>query len=108
MATHGRARQTLIADLRAMAPKLRTCSAMSATPGADDPGRMPSPDRDKYVRHCERGEVRYTVRSYATVIAYVLDPGDVVVPDVRYSATTNHHQHLCRTYLNGGLTPAAS
>ena len=42
---------------------------------------------------------RYVVYSYATPIAWIDCDGYVVIPDVKYSATTSHGQGLCRTYL---------
>lgn len=41
----------------------------------------------------------YVVFSYATPIAWVRRDGVVVIPDVKYSATTSRGQHLCRIYL---------
>ena len=103
MPTHGRARQTLIEDLQSMAPKLRTGSAMSAIQGAvSDTGQMPAFHRDQYNFHRDNNDVAYTVKSYDTVIGYVTRYGQTIVPNVTYSVTTTHHQHLCRVYLNGG------
>lgn len=41
----------------------------------------------------------YVVYSYNTPIAWVKYDGTVVIPDLRYSVTTAHHQNVCRAWL---------
>ncbi|MCF2531175.1 hypothetical protein [Yinghuangia soli] len=55
-------------------------------------GRLPAEWWDVIRDH--RGRIRYTVYSYVTPIAWVLDDDTVVVPQVRYSITTSGHQGL--------------
>jgi hypothetical protein len=98
MATHGKARTETIRALAKRKPFKRSSFAMWAIEGASNQhGRLPDSVRDEYV--CDMGRIAYTVLSYATPIAWVLTDGAVKVPDVRYSSTTSHHQHLCRAYL---------
>ena len=42
---------------------------------------------------------RYVIYSYATPIAAVTDKNVLVMPDVKYSATTSKHQHLVRPLI---------
>jgi len=49
----------------------------------------------------DSGDVRYTVYSYDTPIAWVLANGTVRVPEHDYSVTTRNHQGLCRAWLTG-------
>jgi hypothetical protein len=60
-------------------------------------GRMPSPWEEQYKASYDLGSITYTVVSYNTPIAWVLDTGVVVIPDVKYSISTTRHQ----SYLYG-------
>jgi hypothetical protein len=78
-----------------------TASGLSAIDGAAtgmySTGRMPEHYANLY--NATRAQIIYTVMSYATPIGWVLDTGDVVIPDTRYSVTTSRHQGIVRTYL---------
>lgn len=56
-------------------------------------GRLPDAWWD-LIRGDHYGRIRYTVYSYVTPIAWVLDDDTVVIPPVRYSITTSGHQGL--------------
>ncbi|HYJ33758.1 MAG TPA: hypothetical protein VE326_11110 [Candidatus Binatia bacterium] len=83
--------------------------------GMPETGKLPGPYasalRDAQSERKERyltGEGRnaaphapmYVVFSYGTPIAWVTIAGSVVIPDVRYSATTSRHQKLAREALS--------
>ncbi|MEU6351116.1 hypothetical protein ABZ896_17550 [Streptomyces sp. NPDC047072] len=57
-------------------------------------GRLPDQWADRYRADADAGHIVYQVYSYSTPIAWVLDDGAVVVPQVRYSLTTTRHQGL--------------
>ncbi|WP_416968235.1 hypothetical protein [Streptomyces sp. 4F14] len=63
-------------------------------------GRLPERWADLYRSDADAGRIRYQVFSYSTPIAWVLDDGTAVVPQVRYSITTNHHQALLYALLS--------
>lgn len=75
-----------------------TYGALHAVAGAMDgawgPGRLPEPWRTQYVNGWRDNAITYTVISYQTPIAWVLDTGEVVIPDAKYSITTTRHQGL--------------
>lgn len=71
---------------------------MSAVAGVTGTGRMSKEDAAAY--RADVGRITYTVLSYATPIAWVLDDGTVRKPAARYSATTSKHQGML--YLLGG------
>lgn len=59
--------------------------------GADySTGRMPAEWAERYAADRER--IVFTVLSYATPIAWVLNDGTEVRPPVKYSVTTSKHQ----------------
>lgn len=99
MATHGKARTSTIRALGNRKSFDRSGShgfSMRAIEGkVSHQGYMPW---DEWVKYRD-AEVTYTVISYSTVIAWVQSDGTVVIPDVRYSVTTSHHQSLCKVYL---------
>ncbi len=103
MATHGKAREITIENLRSCTPFQRSGFAMSAVQGAIAAhaglGQLPTEYVDSYRKAAGDGEILYTVLSYQTPIAWVLVGGEVIIPDTRYSVTTTHHQTLCRAYL---------
>lgn len=55
-------------------------------------GWLPDPFRTLYREQEHAGRIVYTVMSYNTPIAWVLDDGTEVIPPVRYSVTTSKHQ----------------
>ncbi|WP_436788880.1 hypothetical protein [Yinghuangia sp. YIM S10712] len=72
----------------------RTYGAFRAAVGGPaSRGRLPDEWWAK-IRDVPDGRIRYTVYSYVTPIAWVLDDGTVVIPPVRYSLTTTGHQGL--------------
>lgn len=61
--------------------------------GADfSTGRMPAEWRERYLADRDAGRIVFTVSSYATPIAWVLNDGTEVKPPVKYSVTTSKHQ----------------
>lgn len=101
MPTHGRARDLTIAALRDLKPFKRSGYSMSGVEGAvSDTGRLPKEHADAYNAAAKDNSLLYTVKSYATPIAWVLRDGAVVVPNVKYSNTTTNQQNLCAVYLN--------
>lgn len=56
--------------------------------------RLPDEWRDQYKAAERDDRITYTVLSYETPIAWVLDDGTVVRPPVKYSITTTGHQGL--------------
>ncbi|UGQ10531.1 hypothetical protein LO772_27350 [Yinghuangia sp. ASG 101] len=72
----------------------RTYGAFRAAAGGPaSRGRLPDEWWAK-IRDVPDGRIGYTVYSYVTPIAWVLDDGTVVIPPVRYSLTTTGHQGL--------------
>ena len=64
--------------------------------------------RERYEADANR--ITYTVISYRTPIAWVLDDGQVIIPDVKYSITTTGHQGLLyalKQPVDGPLADAA-
>lgn len=99
MATHGKAREITATALEQCEPFRRSGYSMSAHSGPQDGhGQMPADAAALY--EADRPHIAYTVVSYHTPIAWVLNDGQVRVPDVRYSATTTQHQSMCRVHLN--------
>lgn len=77
-----------------------TYGAMSAVPFAPTgTGRLPSWWARRYDADNRAHGIVYTVRSYATPIAWVRADGRTVIPPVGYSLTTTRHQNLCRAWL---------
>lgn len=100
MATHGRARQLTIDALQSRKPFARSGFAMKGIEGAcGSLGQLPAEYVDQYNALAAAGILAYTVKSYDTPIAWVTASGTVIVPEVKYSVTTTHHQSLCRAYL---------
>ena len=77
-----------------------TYGAMSAVPFAPTgTGRLPPCWARRYDADNRAHGIVYTVRSYATPIAWVRADGRTVIPPVGYSLTTTRHQNLCRAWL---------
>lgn len=77
-----------------------THGAMSAVSFAPTgTGRLPSWWVRRYDVDNRACGIVYTVRSYATPIAWVRADGSTVIPPVGYSVTTTRHQNLCRAWL---------
>lgn len=71
-----------------------THGALWAADRDHGPGHMPNPWRTQYDEAWKAGKLDYVVYSYATPIAWHTEDG-WVIPDIKYSATTSHHQgHL--------------
>lgn len=97
MPTHGKARETTIGYLRNLTPFQRKGYAMSGVEGKwNGTGRLSGDDLSAYYA---AENVKYTVLSYGTPIAWVTSDA-TVIPETTYSRTTSQHQGLCRTYLN--------
>ena len=95
MPTHGKARDHTRTALTDRQPFSRSGFSMSAVAGtAPSLGRLPEKVAAQY--RADEPKIVYTVMSYRTPIAWVLDDGTVTIPDVRYTPTTNSHQALCR------------
>jgi hypothetical protein len=74
--------------------------AMSAVAYAPSfTGRLPVDWVQRYDADNRNPGIVYTVRSWATPIAWIRATGHVVIPDVSYSVSTTRHQNLCRTWL---------
>lgn len=101
MATHGAAREDTIRCLRSLTPFNRSSFAMTGMEGATtEMGRLDPEHREQYNKDATNNGIVYTVKSYATPIAWVTRSGQVRIPSQGYSTTTSHHQSLCRAYLN--------
>lgn len=101
MASHGQSRRTIEAQLSAHEPFKRSGFAMWAMQGATtELGRLPEPYRSQYETAARAGILAYTVKSYATPIAWVTTGGAVVIPDVTHSQTTTQHQRTARVCLS--------
>ncbi len=99
MATHGKAREMTINALRNLEPFKRSGFAMTAVSSkVDSIGRL-SENKNMAQLYAD-SDIKYTVLSYSTVIAWVTQDGETIVPVDRYSVTTTHHQNLCHVYLN--------
>lgn len=100
MATHGKARTSTIRALGNREPFKRNGFNMRGESGATFlKGYLPDAYWEQYSTLASNGMITYTVLSYNTPIAWVTVSGTVVIPDVSYSATTTHHQSLCKVYL---------
>lgn len=74
--------------------------AMVATPYAPAfTARLPAEWASRYRSDNQSPGIAYTVRSYATPIAWALANGEITIPEVSYSITTTRHQNLCRAWL---------
>ncbi len=74
--------------------------AMTAIPCAPAfTGRLPAEWASRYRDGNQSPGIVYTVRSYATPIAWALASGEITIPEVSYSITTTRHQNLCRAWL---------
>lgn len=76
-----------------------TYGAMSADGYATPTGRLPNEWVTRYRADDRNPGIVYTVRSWATPIAWVRADGEVIIPDESYSRTTTRHQNLCRVWL---------
>lgn len=95
MASHGQARTDTLKALRAHQAFKRSGFAMTAIEGAaHSAGRMPEGWAAEYMAAANAGQITYTVMSYATPIAWILDNGTKVQPPVKYSMTTSQHQGM--------------
>ena len=70
-------------------------SALSGTAGRTDTGRMDPTDAENY----KNADVTYTVRSYATPIAWHDRSKGWQVPKTKHSSTTSRHQSIVRNAL---------
>ncbi len=79
-------------------------NSMTGTAGAVTPdqygSKLPREWREVYRSHRDRIGISYTVSSYATPVAWLLTTGVLVMPRVRYSATTSLHQNMVRAWLH--------
>lgn len=95
MATHGKARQAYEKAIR----EHKSFSGSAAIRGIDgkswSTGRLP----EEYVGLYAFSDVEYTVLSYGTPIGWVTKGGEKVIPSVKYSVTTTHHQSLVSVNL---------
>lgn len=74
--------------------------AMSAVDYAPSfTGRLPVEWARRYDADNRNPGIVYTVRSWATPIAWICATGQIVIPDVGYSISTTRHQNLCRAWL---------
>lgn len=55
-------------------------------------GQLPQEWRNVYRNAEDREDIAFTVVSYSTPIAWVLNDGEIVKPPVKYSVTTSKHQ----------------
>ncbi|MFI6512895.1 hypothetical protein ACIBCT_35300 [Streptosporangium sp. NPDC050855] len=96
--THGKGLRALIEALETCTP-FKTAGAFQAMAGVPSgTGRMPKDERERF--ETDRPQITYTVLSYATPIAWVLENGETYVSDTYYSPTTTKHQSRVRVYLN--------
>jgi hypothetical protein len=80
-----------------------THGALSAVRGAVTyTGSLPGDWGGVYASFRRTNEIRYTVLSYETPIAWVTTSGDVYLPSVKYSRTTSAHQGRCYRLANLG------
>src|SRR4051794_25851349 len=101
MATHGlAATRTRMALAKREAFKRHGFGMSAVTGRAWTCGQLPEPHRAQYLEAADAGRIVYTVLSYATPILWVLDSGEVVQPNVRYSVTTSNHQGLLYLVTN--------
>jgi hypothetical protein len=99
MATHGKAREVTINALSNLKPFKRSGFAMKGIEGAVDTlGRLSNDMRALY--KADSDNIKYTVVSYSTPIAWVLNDDSVRIPDDKYSVATTQHQGMCKVYLN--------
>lgn len=59
-------------------------------------GEMPDETYAKLVSDVRKAATTYVVFSYQTPIAWVLDDGSVVLPEIKYSVATSQHQAMVR------------
>lgn len=72
-----------------------TYGAMRAEEGSNGyAGWLREPYRASYLNAWRDNKITYTVYSYSTPIAWVLDTGEVIEPPIKYSVTTSKHQGL--------------
>lgn len=94
-----RNRDEIIAKIRNR--QIFQAGALSGVVGGGlPPGHgMPAEHAGQYEADLSDREVAYTVLSYLTPIAWVLNDGTVRVPPHRYSVTTGAHQGVAREAL---------
>ena len=75
--------------------------SMSGMKGGDvsPSSQLPEPYASEYARAVAGRRVDYSLFSYRTPIAWKLDDGTTVVPEVSYSVTTSVHQAVAREAL---------
>lgn len=71
---------------------------------ADSYGRMDNDTRSAYRAHADAGNIRFTVISYATPVAWVLVDGTVESP-ASYSVTTKKQMSSVLPWLGSAVTP---
>jgi hypothetical protein len=80
--------------LASQAPFTTYGAFRAVTGGGGETGRLPEPYRTVYRDAWWDDRITYTVYSYRTPIAWVLDDGTTIIPPVKYSITTSGHQSL--------------
>lgn len=77
-------------------------SALTGTDAAPlGSGELPEPFASDYYGAGVSGSLRFVVLSYSTPIAWLLESGEWIVPNVRYGRTTTGHQSAVRVALHG-------
>jgi len=98
MASHGAAYDQTILDLENCTPFQRRGYGLSLVTGKwSGSGRLQG---DALKEYYGAEDIAYTALSYGTPIAWVLQDGNVIVPEDTYSTTTSQHQRMCREHLN--------
>lgn len=82
-------------DVLAKRQAFRTHGSLRGDPDTFDTGRLPEPWRTEY--NNRRAFIDYTVRSYATPIAWHDTERGWIAPDVSYSVTTSKSQSRIAT-----------
>jgi hypothetical protein len=75
-------------------------ASMSGVEGSYLPWGNQLPGDWERVYTTQRAHIVYTVLSYLTPIAWVMDDGQKIMPDEHYSNTTSNHQHIAQMALN--------
>ncbi|MFI6495974.1 hypothetical protein [Nonomuraea typhae] len=97
--TYGKGYRALIDALETCTP-FKTSGALQAMAGVPyGTGRMPEDEVKRF--EAVRAQIKYTVLSYATPIAWVLESGEAYVSRTSYSQSTTRHQSTVSAYLNG-------
>lgn len=89
---YGKAHKNLVSAMKNREDFKTSGALYGTTKRVWNTGRMPSDWAKKYTEAVENDEIVFTVVSYCTPIAWVLKNGEVVVPTVSYSQTTQKHK----------------